>query len=136
MEKSDNSYLFNLSVEPEEIIGLQKTIENILIENNVDKKSVGRVKLLIEELYMLTREKNGDKEVLSECTLFIHPDEVQIITKDNGVLFDVSEEDVSVTSLAAFAVSAYMAKLGEENRKHLTTISFNRSAFVIKRAVE
>lgn len=76
-------------------------------------------------------EKNGDKTVLSELTVFIHPDEIRIIIKDDGVLFDISEEDVNVTSLASFAVSAYMEKLGE-NRHHLTTMSFNRSAFVIK----
>lgn len=126
-----NSYLFHLSVEPEEIIGVQKQVEALLVENSVDRRTVGKVKLLIEELYMLIREKNGDKTVLSELTVFLHPDEIKIITKDDGVLFDISEEDVNVTSLAAFAVSAYMEKLGQ-NRRHLTTMSFNRSAFVIK----
>ena len=37
----------------------------------------------------------------------------------------------SVTSIAAFAVSANMEKLGQD-RRHLTTMSFNRSAFLIK----
>ncbi|MBQ9511175.1 MAG: hypothetical protein IJR55_05735 [Clostridia bacterium] len=92
---------------------------------------VGKVKLLIEELYMLIREKNGNKKVLSELTVFLHPDEIKIITKDDGILFDISEEDVNVTSLVAFAVSAYMKRLGQ-NRRHLTTMSFNRSAFIIK----
>ena len=55
----------------------------------------------------------------------------RFLAKDDGVLFDISEEDVSVTSLASFAVSAYMEKLGED-RRHLTTMSFNRSAFLIK----
>ena len=127
----DRSYLFQLSAEPEEIIGVQKKVEALLAENSVDLRSVGKVKLLIEELYMLIREKNGDKTVLSELTVFLHPDEIKIITKDDGVLFDISEEDVNVTSIAAFAVSSYMEKLGE-NRRHLTTMSFNRSAFVIK----
>ena len=125
------SYLFNLSVEPEQIIGLQKEVEALLVEKEVDKRTVGKVKLLVEELYMLIRERNEDKQVLSEFTLFLHPGEVKIITKDDGILFDISEDDVSVTSLASFAVSAYMAELGE-NRHHLTTMSFNRSDFVIK----
>lgn len=92
---------------------------------------VGKVKLIIEELYMLIREKNGNKKVLSELTVFLHPDEIKIITKDDGILFDISEEDVNVTSFVAFAVSAYMKRLGQ-NRRHLTTMSFNRSAFIIK----
>ena len=89
------------------------------------------VKLLIEELYMLIYEKNEGRHVLSECYVLLIPEGVKIITKDDGILFDISEEDVSVTSIASFAVSAYMEKLGE-NRRHLTTMSFNRSSFLIK----
>jgi len=54
---------------------------------------------------------------------------------DDGVLFDISEDDVTVTSIASFAVSAYMEKLGED-RRHLTTMSFNRSSFLIKPLTE
>lgn len=128
---SDSSYLFQLAVEPEQIIDLQKKAEALLLEHGIDKRTVGRVKLLIEELYILISEKNEGKRVLSECTVFLRPEGVQIITKDDGVLFDVSEDDVNATSIAAFAVSAYMEKLGQD-RRHLTTMSFNRSAFLIK----
>lgn len=123
--------LFDLSTEPKEIIALQKEVEALLLENDVDRRTVGRVKLLIEEVYMLIREKNGEKAILSECSILLRPDAVQIIMKDDGVLFDVSEEDVSVTSLIALNVSAYMEKMGK-NRRHLTTMSFNRSSFLIK----
>lgn len=125
------SYLFNLSTEPEQIIALQKKVEALLLENGMDKRTVGRVKLLIEELYLLIREKNGGKAVLSECSVLLRPEGVQIITKDEGVLFDISEDDVTVTSIVALTVSAYMEKLGQ-NRRHLTTMSFNRSSFLIQ----
>ena len=125
------SYLFDLYTEPEEIIGLQKKVEALLVENGIDYRTVGKVKLLIEELYMLIREKNGDKGILSECSVMLRPEGVQLITKDDGVLFDISEDDVTVTSLVSLAVSAYMEKLGQ-NRRHLTTMSFNRSSFLVK----
>ena len=80
---------------------------------------------------MLIREKNGDKGILSECSVMLRPEGVQLITKDDGVLFDISEDDVAVTSLISLAVSAYMEKLGQ-NRRHLTTMSFNRSSFLVK----
>ena len=127
----NRSYIFNLSVEPEKIIDVQKNVEALLVESNVDHRTVGKVKLLIEELYMLIREKNGDKNVLSELTVFLRPEEIRLITKDDGILFDISEADVDLTSIAAFAVSSYMEKLGQDKR-HLTTMSFNRSAFVVK----
>ena len=128
---SAQSYLFDLSTEPEQIIALQKKVEALLMENDIDRRTVGKVKLLIEELHMLIREKNGGRAVLSECTVALRPEGVQIITKDEGVLFDISEEDVTVTSLVSLEVSAYMEKLGQ-NRRHLTTMGFNRSSFLIK----
>ena len=92
--------------------------------------TINRVKLLIEELYMLILEKN-EKPVLSEMTIYLDPDQIRIICKDNGVLFDISKEDASVTSITSFLVSSYMEKLGR-NRQYLTTMSFNRSTYVIK----
>jgi hypothetical protein len=118
-------------VEPEQIIGLQKQVQALLEEKGVDRRIVGRIKLLIEELYILIAEKNEGKRVLSELTVFLRPEGIQMISKDDGVLFDISEEDVSVTSIASFVVSNYMEKLGNDKR-HLTTMSFNRSAFLIQ----
>lgn len=127
----EKSWLFQLIVEPEQIIRLQKQVQALLEENGVDSRTVGRIKLLIEELYILIAEKNEGKRVLSELTVFLRPEGIQMISKDDGILFDISEEDVSVTSIASFVVSNYMEKLGEDKR-HLTTMSFNRSAFLIQ----
>ena len=127
----ENSYLFNISVEPENIINLQKDVEGLLAKEDVDKRTIGKIKLLIEETYMLIWEKNEGKKVLSECTVSVEHEGIRLITKDDGILFDISEEDVNVTSIAAFAVSSYMQQLGED-RHHLTTMSYNRSAFFIK----
>ena len=126
------SELFNLRTEPEQIIDLQRKASALLQENGIDRNTVGRVELLIEELYMLIREKNGGKAVLSECSVLLRPEGVQIITKDDGVIFDISEEDADVTSLNAFVVASFMEKLGQ-NKRYLTTISFNRSSFLIKK---
>jgi hypothetical protein len=128
---NEESWLFQFSVEPEQIIGLQKQVQALLEEKGVDRRIVGRIKLLIEELYILIAEKNEGKRVLSELTVFLRPEGIQMISKDDGVLFDISEEDVSVTSIASFVVSNYMEKLGNDKR-HLTTMSFNRSAFLIQ----
>ena len=127
----DNTNNFDISIEPKKIIDLQQEVGSLLEDNNVDNMTINRVKLLIEELYMLIWEKNNEKAVLAEMTIYLDPDQIKIISKDNGVLFDISKEDASVTSITSFLVSSYMEKLGG-NRKYLTTLSFNRSAFVIK----
>ena len=68
---------------------------------------------------------------MSECSVLFRPEGVQIIFKDEGVIFDISEEDAAVTSLNAFVVASFMEKMGQ-NKRYLTTISFNRSSFLFK----
>lgn len=126
-----NSYLFNLSTEPVQIIAVQQEVESLLLQHNVDKRSVARATLLIEELYTLIRERNGNKAVLSECSVTVRPDGIQIISKDEGVLFDITEEDVRITSLSAYLIASYLEKM-DFGKRHLTTMSFNRSSFLIK----
>ena len=127
----ENINTFEVTIEPKKIMDLQQEVGRLLEDNNVDTLTVNKVKLLIEELYMLIWEKNDEKTVLGEMTIYLDPDQIRILSKDNGVLFDISEEDVNVTSLTSFLVSSYMEKLGQ-NRQYLTTMSFNRSTYVIK----
>lgn len=127
----EKNYLFDLETEPEQIIGLQKKVEALLIENDVDQKTVNRIKLLIEDLYMLIREKNGGKAILSECSVTLFSEGIRIVSRDEGALFDISEDDVKADSVVSLVFSGYMENM-VENRQYLTTTSFNRSAFLIK----
>ena len=128
---NENTFMFSLNTEPDEIITVQEKAEVIMNEHNLDKKTVGRVMLLIEELYILIRQMNGNKAVLAECTIILRDDGVQIISKDDGVSFDMADEDVSTVSLSAYTIASYLEKKDYGNR-HLTTMSFNRSSFLIK----
>ena len=123
---------YEFKLNPESIVGTQHQVEKFLVENNIEQKTISKAKLLIEDLYMLIYEKNGaDKAVYAECTVIIRETGVQIITKDDGVLFDLSSEDVIAGSIIEFMVSGYMEKL-KENKKYLTTMSYNRNTFRIK----
>lgn len=123
---------YEFKLDPKSIVETQQQVEKYLCENGIDRKIVSKVKLLIEDLYMLIYEKNGaDKAVYAECTVIIRDTGVQIITKDDGVLFDLSNEDVVAGSIVEFMVSGYMEKL-KDNKKYLTTMSYNRNTFKIK----
>lgn len=126
-----NSYIFNLTTNVEEIVNTQRNIDTLLKEHNVNKLTISRVALLVEELYIFIRKVNGDKDILSECTIFIEPDGVQIISKDEGLSFDVGDENLSASSLSAYVVTSYLDQKELDNR-HLTTMSLNRSSFFIK----
>ena len=126
---------YELKLDPASIVKTQQQAEKFLCENGVDRKIVSKVKLLIEDIYMLIYEKNGvDKAVYAECTVIIRETGVQIITKDDGVLFDLSSDDVIAGSIVEFMVSSYMEKL-KDNKKYLTTMSYNRNTFKVNNEV-
>jgi hypothetical protein len=80
---------------------------------------------------MLIYEKNGNATTYAECSVFIREDGIQIITKDDGVLFDLSSDDVIAGSITEFMVSGYMEKM-KNNKMYLTTMSYNRNTFKVK----
>ena len=125
------SYLYDLSVEPEQVVDLQSKVRALLRENGVDGRTTNRVELLIEEIFMLIHEMNGGRVILGECAILLRSDSVQLITRDDGEIFDIADENMNVTSLSAFVLASYMEKLVQD-RRHLTTLSFNRSSFLIK----
>ncbi len=128
---------YEIGINAEEIIGMQKEIEKFLEDNHLPAKAIARVKLLIEELYMLVYEKNnkeskdGKSGILGECLIKLKDDGVQIITKDDGVLFDISDDDIIANSVTSFAVSGYMDRM-KDDKNHLTTMSYNRNCFLVK----
>ncbi len=126
-----SSALFELVAEPEQIMEVQGRVSDLLKENGMDKKTVHKAELIIEEIFMLIREKNNGKKVLGECAVLLRPEGVQLIIRDDGEHFDISDENAAVTSLGAFVVACYMEKLAEE-KHHLKTLSFNRTSFMLK----
>lgn len=130
VEEAKNYYLFNITNRHNEIISMQKEIETILNKHNVGKKTISKTMLLIEEMYVLISQMNNDKDVFVECTVFVHPNGIQIISKDDGVSFDMADENISTKSLSAYTVSMYLEKK-EFTNCHLTTMSFNRNSFFI-----
>ena len=130
VEEAKNYYLFNITTKHDEIISMQKEIEMILNKHSVNKRTISETMLLIEEMYVLISQMNNNKEVFVECTVFVHPNGIQIISKDDGVSFDMADENISTKSLSAYTVSMYLEKKEFTNR-HLTTMSFNCNSFFI-----
>ncbi|MBR4376623.1 MAG: multidrug transporter MatE [Spirochaetia bacterium] len=131
-ETAVTSAFYEFTVTPENVIATQKQVEAFLSDAGVSKKIVFRCKHLIEDLYMLIYEKNGSgKQLISaECTVILRDNAVQIITKDDGVLFNLADEDANAVSCLAFVVSGYMDAL-KGNKKYLTTMSYNRNTFKV-----
>ena len=118
--------LFDLQLTEKEIITMRDDVETILQEKAVDRKTILAVMLLVEEVCMLIREKNGEKPVICECTL-ITDEEITLIFRDDGVIFDITDCDASVTSLRQYVVAGIMEK--QELKKYLKTSGLNRNVF-------
>ena len=130
-KKSLKEAFFEFTVTPEMIIAVQKQAGDFLRHNGVSQKNVMKSELLIEELFMLIYEKNGKKNTIcAECTVIVKDNTVRIITKDDGVLFNIADEDAGISSLRSFVVASFMETLKTQKR-YLTTMSYNRNTFTL-----
>ena len=128
-KKSITEAFFEFTVSPEMIMAVQKQTGDFLRQHGTDKKNVMKAELLIEELFMLIYEKNDKKNtVCAECTVILKDGSIRIITKDDGVLFNIADEDAGISSLRSFVVASFMETL-KTGKKYLTTMSYNRNTF-------
>ena len=67
---------------------------------------------------------------MAECTMIIG-EEIQLIFRDNGVLFDITDEDSAISSMRSYLVANMMVY--QKRKNHLVTTSYNRNAFHFKK---
>ena len=122
--------MYEFEVRPDLITATRDQIGKTLKDRGRSSSTVNRVMVLFEELFMLVYDLNPGKTVLAEC-IVESGDRVHIITKDNGVYYDLTNPDLQVESFRSFVVSSLTEKL-TRNRVNLVSLSFNRNAFEIK----
>lgn len=97
----------------------------IPIKRGVDSKLVMRISLIIEEIGMGIVDNNPNDEPLVELTL-IFGEQTQIIIRDNGKHFDLTDE--TVNSFRSFFIYSFLEGSGTM-RSYLTTQNYNRHIF-------
>ena len=130
-EKGKEALLFSLTVEPKEIIDTRDQIGVALSGRGFDKRTVNRVMLLFEELFMLIHEKNQETRILAECAFLLEKDMIRIIARDTGVQLDLSDSDMAISSLRSYIISS-VADSVCSRKQHLVTMSFNRNMFELQ----
>lgn len=127
IDKSQSEiHSFDLILTPDSIVELRNSIEKILVEKNIDKKIIYRIMLTVEEVCMLIADKNQGEKILSECSIIIK-DDIQLIIRDNGVIFDITDEDSKISSLRSYVVANIMSS--QQRKFHLVSTSYNRNIF-------
>jgi len=126
-------YSIDFSLTPENIINAVEYVEKLLTEYKISRSTISHVRLLVEDVLMLVVDRNPGKNLTAECTLRFS-DDILLVLKDDGILFDITDSDMQVSSLRAFTVASIMEHHAQ--RVNMTTLCCNRNAFRFPREVE
>lgn len=112
----------------ERVLELRDWAEGEFLKRGIDSKLTMRISLIIEEIGMSIVDNNPNDEPLAELTL-IFGEKMQIIIRDNGKHFDLTDE--TVNSFRNFFIYSFLEG-SETLRSYLTTQNYNRHIFTLK----
>jgi len=111
----------------ERVLELRDWAEAEFIKRGFDSMVTMKISLIIEEVGMSIVENNPNNEPLVELTL-IFGEKMQIIIRDNGKRFDLTDEKVD--SFRSFFLYSFLAG-SSTDRSCLTTQNYNRHIFTL-----
>lgn len=112
---------------PETAAGLSERVRSTLLAHQYAGKTANKAALFIEEmgLTILERNKGAKKPIQIELSLFFEENDVLIIERDSGILFDLTEADLQIRDLSSFVLSGVMETSRE--KAYLVTTGYNRN---------
>ena len=111
----------------ERVLELRDWAESEFQKRGFDSKLTMIIAVIIEEIGMSIVENNPNEETLAELTL-IFGEEMQIIIRDNGKRFDLTDEKVN--SFRSFFLYSFLEG-SKTDRNYLTTQNYNRHIFTM-----
>lgn len=126
-EREKNLHVLNLRLTDDEISATSEEVGKILSAASAPQSTVLRAALMVEEVFMAVKDRNGARKVRGEATLDLNGDGVELILRDDGDVFDITDVDARITSLRTFLVASVMEALPA--RMNLTTTGYNRNVF-------
>ena len=119
--------VFNLDLTEKAITETSSAVARFLAERGEPEEAVYRTSLMVEEAFMVVKERNGTRKVRGEATLDLNDGNVELILRDDGEVFDITDADARITSLRAYLVASVMEAI--PRRMNLTTTGYNRNVF-------
>lgn len=112
---------------PESATLLSRQVADILISHQYPKETANNAALFTEEIGLTILEINNPvKKPLSiELSLLFEPDNVLVIERDSGKLFDPTDPDNQVLGMSGFTLSGLMESKHE--KAYLVTTGYNRN---------
>ena len=115
------------TLSPESASALSVQVADCLISHQYPKETANRAGLFAEEigLTVLDINKQSKNPILVELSLFFEDDQVLIVERDSGVLFDLTDPDAPVKGLSGFLLSSLMET--HKDKAYLVTTGYNRN---------
>ena len=115
---------------------LSEQVGNCLLTHKYPKETADRAALFAEEIGLTVLENNGQskKAILIEFSLFFEDDDVLIIERDSGKLFDLTDPDAEIKGLSGFILSGLMEAHNE--KAYLVTTGYNRNMIRFSKALK
>ena len=126
-DRDANLHVFNLTLTDREISETSAAVSRLLAAEGFPDEIVFRASLMVEEVFMVVKDRNGSRTVIGEATLDLNGDGVALILRDDGEVFDITDADARITSLRSYLVASVMEAI--PGRLNLTTTGFNRNVF-------
>ena len=130
LEESEGTghwYMYDLLLNPENLVKYRDIIGKKLKDASVDDAGIVKAMLLLEELGMTVYESNAGRKVYMEVSLQVLQGEFLLVIKDDGKLMDLTDLERSVTGLRAYLVNMFMKV--QRDKHYLLTTSCNRHVF-------
>lgn len=132
-EEDSDIFIHEFAADEKEIVALQSIVHEEMMGIGLDHSIMNKIELTIEEVMMIVKAKNAErKKILADCTIIANRDDVRLILRDNGKVFDLTKEATNLTSLRTYVAARLMET--DKETMYMTTISFNRTSFVWERA--
>ena len=115
------------TLSPESAAALSVQVADCLISHQYPNETANRAGLFAEEmgLTVLDINKQSKDPILVELSLFFEDDQVLIVERDSGVLFDLTDPDAPVKGLSGFLLSSLMET--HKDKAYLVTTGYNRN---------
>ncbi len=126
-DREVNLHVLNLDLTEDEITAASEEVGRILAAAGAPQSTVVRASLMVEEVFMAVKDRNGSRSLRAEVTLDLNGDEAVLILRDDGEVFDITDADARITSLRTYLVASVMEF--QPKRMNLTTIGYNRNIF-------
>ena len=114
-------------LKPESCARLSALVSKAITERGHAKEMANRAALFTEEILLTALEKNKTRkrQLQVELSLLFDKNSVRLIERDNGEIFDDTDQNMRVDGFSSYVLSRMMAV--HQEKVYLTTTGYNRT---------